>query len=101
MADDLFFETTIRHRPASIIIFFDRERHCVSEGNLNFNAPPEIKYEVGMTPAYQLGRYTFFTNLIYNYYRNVNFSNDPVLFDIHPGTRRREIIAGLGVEIVF
>lgn len=101
MADDLFFETTIRHKPVSIKIFCERERQGVSEGATDFNAPPETKYGFGLTPAYQFERYTFFTNLIYNHYHNVNFSNDPVQFDIHPGTNRDEFIAGLGVAITF
>lgn len=101
MADDLFFEITLRHNPASLKINFDQERRGFSNGSGNNNNPPETRYQYGLRPSYRFKTYTLFADLIYNHYRNVNFSNDALSVDVHPGTRLDEYIAGLGMEISF
>ncbi len=97
-ADDIYVEMTIRHKPASLKIYYDLERHGLSSGA---TTPPEKRYQYGLRPSYQWNAVTLFADLVYNQYRNVNFSNDPLAFDIHPGTRLDEFIAGFGVEFTF
>ncbi len=97
-ADDYYYEITIRHNPGSLKIYFDQERHGLSK---DITYPPEKRDEYGLRPAYQFKNYTFFADLVYNHYKNVNFSSDPTVIDIHAGTELDEFIAGLGVEVGF
>jgi hypothetical protein len=97
-ADDYYYEITIRHNPGSLKIYYDQERHGLSR---DVSYPPEKRYEYGLRPAYQFKNLVFFADLVYNHYKNVNYSTNPVQYDIHPGTELDEFIAGLGVEINF
>jgi hypothetical protein len=97
-SDDYYFELNIRHNPGSLKIYYDQERHGLSS---NVSYPPEYRYEFGLNPAYQLKKVTFFADLIYNHYKNVNYSTNPVQYDIHPGTKLDEYIIGLGTAIGF
>lgn len=99
-ADDLFFELTIRHHPAALTFIYDQQHHWLKD---NWEAPHsyETKHQYGVRPSYRFSIYTVFADLIYNHYRNVDYSADPTTFDIHPGTRLDEYIAGLGVAIAF
>lgn len=97
-SDDYYYEITIRHKPGSLKIYYDQERHGLSASVSN---PPEQRYEYGLRPAYQIKNYTLFADFIYNHYKNVNYSTSPVQYDIRSGTELDEFIAGLGVEISF
>ena len=97
-ADDYYLEMNVRHAPGSLKIYYDQERHGLSS---NVTYPPERRNEYGLRPAYQYENFLFFADLIYNHYKNVNFSTNPVQYDIHAGTELDEFIAGLGVEITF
>ena len=97
-ADDYYFEITLRHEPGSLKIYYSQERHGLAA---NVTYPPEHRYEYGLRPAYQINNITLFADLIYNHYKNVNYSTDPTLFDIHPGTELDTFIIGLGASIGF
>ena len=97
-SDDYYFEVNIRHNPGSLKIYYDQERHGLSR---DVPYPPEHRYEYGLRPAYQIKNYTLFADLIYNHYKNVNYSTNSLGYDIRPGTELDELIAGLGVEINF
>jgi hypothetical protein len=97
-ADDYYFELNYRRSRGSLKIYYDQERHGLSA---NVAYPPEQRYEYGLRPAYKFDQFTVFADLIYNHYKNVNFSTDPTTFSIHPGTTLDEFIAGLGVDVGF
>ena len=89
----------MRRRPFTATINFDLERHGIPDPTTAAANPPEYRYQYVFKPSYQFKAFTVFADLVYNRYRNVNFSKDPLLFDIHPGTRRDDFIAGLGIEL--
>jgi hypothetical protein len=97
-ADDYYFELNFRRNRGSLKIYYDQEQHGLSA---NVSYPPEQRYEYGLRPAYKFDQFIVFADLIYNHYKNVNYSSDPTTFSIHPGTTLDEFIAGLGVAIGF
>ncbi len=97
-SEDYYFEITMRHKPGSLKVYYDFERHDLSQ---DVTYPPERRYEYGLRPTYQIQNFTFFADLIYNHYINVNYSTNSLSYNIHPGTELDEFIAGLGVEIGF
>jgi Capsule assembly protein Wzi len=97
-ADDYYFEITLRHEPGSLKVYYSQERHGLAA---NVTYPPEHRYEYGLRPTYKINNVTLFADLIYNHYKNVNYSTDPTLFDIHPGTELDTFIVGLGASIGF
>jgi hypothetical protein len=99
-ADDLYFEFTIRFGPAAMKTYFDQQRRGLAP---DVTYPPEKKYQYGLRPSYRFESFTLFADMIYNHYRNVNYSTstDPLQIDIHPGTSLDEYIAGLGIEMTF
>ncbi len=102
-ADDFFTEMIFRHGQWAWKINYDRERRGLTKDGL----PPELEYQYGISPSYRFGRYRVFSDLIYTHYRNVDFNADPLKADnasnfaIRPGTRRDEMVAGLGLEVDF
>ncbi len=100
LADDLYFEFDVHDNPWNTKLFYDQERQGEQQNDAAAFPPPQFRYEVGIKPSYRFSKtLTLFADLIYNHYRNLNLSTDPTLFDIHPGTRRDEIISGLGIEV--
>jgi capsule assembly protein Wzi len=98
-ADDFFFEVAARRRSFAAAVNFDLERHGIPDPASSATNPPEYRYQYGFKPSYRFKTFTLFADLVYNRYRNVNYSVDALSFDIHPGTRREDYIAGLGVEL--
>ncbi len=96
-AEDLFYQIVVRRLPLVVQINYDRQKHWLPD-RWTGDHPYETRYQYGLRPSYQFKAFTLFADLIYNDYHNVNFSTDPTRYDIHEGTRRNELIAGLGVE---
>lgn len=107
-ADDLFFELSHKFNAFSFKLFYDKERHGLgaiiideTTGVGYYNNTPEIRYQYGLIPSYKFERFNISAYFIQNYYKNVDFDNDPLVFDIRKGTNKKELIGGMSIEFDF
>lgn len=104
-ADDLFLEISHKFRNLTLKVFYDKERHRIYEitGSQGDNkiveaATPEFKYQHGLDVSYKTGKYEINALIVYNEYKNVSGSTDPLNVTPVQGMNAYEWITGVGIK---